>query len=119
MKTKYPPDMDEAMIPICDALNALGKIRMQTQFSCEGHGKQAFYVLVVVKDLSAIKHLLNIFNTAWCHYGIEVRDIRCGGISICVESWILGTQQSESIRKAEFDNIVNRAISECDVGVIV
>jgi len=43
---EYPEDMDTAMIPLCDALNAIDGI--ETCFCCEGHGESEFYVSAVI-----------------------------------------------------------------------
>lgn len=39
---KYPKDMDEACIPMCNFFNTIG---LKTQFSCCGHNVNAFEII--------------------------------------------------------------------------
>lgn len=65
---KYPNDMDEECIPLCDALNALPGIK--THESCCGHGKDAHRVFFMA---DTIEHLLPILlRTTSSGWHVEV-----------------------------------------------
>lgn len=90
MKRKYPKDIDLEIVPLLDALNALGGIR--TRFSCSGHGTKPFWVhLTVNLDLSGIsslsklaRHTCSTSNDALsgrspCRLLVEAADLRAPG----------------------------------------
>ena len=57
---EYPKDMDTAMIPLCDALNAIDGI--ETCYCCEGHGESEFYVSAVIHKGNSFADALDAYR---------------------------------------------------------
>lgn len=59
---KYPSDIDNEMIPICDALNSHHGIH--TTFCCFGHGiPMEFYICFRCSSIKSLKRICNAFNS--------------------------------------------------------
>lgn len=62
---QYPDDMDKECIPLCDLFNSIG---LTTQFSCCGHGHDAFQIIFTnnVTD-EQVYHLINTLSQGKDH----------------------------------------------------
>lgn len=57
---QYPDDMDKECIPLCDLFNSIG---LTTQFSCCGHGHDAFQIIFTNKVTDEqIYHLIDTLS---------------------------------------------------------
>ena len=106
---KYPADIDKAMIPICDALNSLDEKRLKVVYSCEGHGRQPFYiVLKIAQDPIILTAIRKIFLSRIFHYDVRIMKFDDDSWIINVNSWNLGSQVFKITRKKEIERIVKR-----------
>lgn len=62
---QYPDDMDKECIPLCDLFNSIG---FTTQFSCCGHGHDAFQIIFTNKVTDEqIYHLIDTLSKGKDH----------------------------------------------------
>lgn len=72
---KYPKDMDNEMIPICNVLNTLPGIH--TTFCCYGHGiPSEFYICFRCSNIKSLKKISKAFSHVNCYanYGFSNGD---------------------------------------------
>lgn len=88
-KRKYPPDMDGAMIPLCDTLNSMRGI--VTEESCEGHGRDYTDVFFTCTDWVSLAKVQRAI------------DIRYGGLYM---PWELETVTVDVSRRRGYPPVV-------------
>ena len=54
------PGMDASCAPICNAMNLIPSIH--TMSSCEGHGKDCFFVMFYCRQMSSLHFLCDVFK---------------------------------------------------------
>ena len=59
-KFKYPKDIDKELIPMLNIINSIPGVR--TVFSCCGHGKEDFYLVLAYTSCHTRSYIENIFQ---------------------------------------------------------
>ena len=59
-KFKYPKDVDQELISLLDAFNSIPGVR--TLFSCCGHGKEKFYIMLAYTSTQTRSLIETIFS---------------------------------------------------------
>ena len=59
-KFKYPKDVDKELIPMLNIINSIPGVR--TVFSCCGHGKEDFYLVLAYTSCQTRSYIENIFQ---------------------------------------------------------
>ena len=119
------PDMDASCAPICNAMNLIPGVH--TMSSCEGHGKECFFVMFYCKQMSSLHFLCDVFKESivakkadgsifkaewdkfelWNWHSIRLRCFE--NVEFCVSSDSIGWEQDQDIRHAastEFAKII-------------
>jgi hypothetical protein len=119
------PDMDASCAPICNAMNLIPGIR--TVSSCEGHGKDCFFIMFYCRQMPSLHFLCdvfkeslvakkadgNVFKAEWdeielCNWH-SIR-FRCfENVEFCVSSNSVGLEKDQDYRHAastEFAKII-------------
>ena len=56
----YPKDVDKMLVPLLDVLNSIPGCR--TLYSCDGHGKESFYISMGICSDAAFSGISRIFK---------------------------------------------------------
>ena len=104
-RLEYPNDVDEELLPLLDILNSIPGVR--TLFSCCGHSKEPFYIVIGFTSLEA-RHLitqmlqcfeffaknkyklLDIEDDHYPHATFKVEEFWCGRFSKIVKECEVG-----------------------------
>ena len=110
------PDMDASCAPICNAMNLIPGVH--TVSSCEGHGKDCFFVIFYCRQMSSLHFLCDVFKESlvakkpdgssfwatWNEFELwnwqSIR-LRCfENVEFCVSSDSIGREQDQVLRHA-------------------
>lgn len=59
-RLRYPKDVDRMLTPLLDTINSIPGCR--TLYSCDGHGKEAFYITMGICSSKVYKKIVGAFK---------------------------------------------------------